>query len=73
MLYLPNLFLFYFLSNEENIVHCTAVLCTWRVEAEDALDIGDVDNADGVYTRGGRLALDARMIDDRAAQILVAC
>ena len=50
----------------------TAVFSTWRVEAEDPLDIGDVEIADGAYVRGGRLALDARMTDHRATQILAA-
>ena len=50
----------------------TAVFSTWRVEAEDPLDVGDVEIADGEMVRGGRLALDARMTDQRATQILVA-
>ena len=39
----------------------TVVFSTWRVEAEDPLDIGDIEIADGMYARAGRLALDARM------------
>ena len=50
----------------------TAVFSTWRVEAEDPLHIGDVEIADGAFVRGGRLALDARMTDQRATQILAA-
>ena len=50
----------------------TVVFSTWRVEAEDPLDIGDVEIADGAYARAGRLALDAGMTDERAAQILEA-
>ena len=46
------------------------VFSTFRVEAEDPLQIGDVDVAPGIEVRGGRMALDARMTDGRAAQIL---
>ena len=47
-----------------------AVFSTWRVEGEDLLDIGDVEIADGMCARAGRLALDARMVDMRAAWLL---
>ena len=39
------------------------------MEAEDP---GNIEIADGVYARAGRLALDTRMTDDRAAQMLEA-
>ena len=47
-----------------------AVFSTWRVEEEDPLDIGDVEIADGMRARAGRLALDAQMADERAARLL---
>jgi len=43
-----------------------AVLSTWRVEAEDPLDVGNVEIVDGMHARAGRLALNARMTDARA-------
>ena len=43
-----------------------------EVEGEDPLDIGDVEIADCMHARAGRLALDARMADARAAQLLAA-
>ena len=49
-----------------------AVFSTWRAEGEDPLDIGDVEIADGMHARAGRLALDARMADVRATQLLAA-
>ena len=49
-----------------------AVFSTWRVEGEDPLDIGDVEIADSMHARAGRLALDARMADVRATQLLAA-
>ncbi|MEW8689311.1 MAG: hypothetical protein AB2556_26105 [Candidatus Thiodiazotropha sp.] len=45
-----------------------AVFSAWRVEEEDPLDIGDID--DGIHARAGRLALDTRMTDERAARLL---
>jgi len=56
-------------KEEFEVDGATAVFSTWRVEAEDP---GDVEIADGAYARAGRLALDARMTDDRAAQMLEA-
>ena len=47
-----------------------AVFSTWRVEEEDLLDIGDVEIADGMRARAGRLALDTQMADERAARLL---
>ncbi|MEW8689257.1 MAG: hypothetical protein AB2556_25825 [Candidatus Thiodiazotropha sp.] len=40
------------------------------MEEEDPLDIGDIEVADGTHARAGRLALDARMADERAARLL---
>ncbi|MEW8688815.1 MAG: hypothetical protein AB2556_23605, partial [Candidatus Thiodiazotropha sp.] len=47
-----------------------AVFSSWRVEEEDPLDIGDIEVADGFHARAGRLALDTRMTDERAAKLL---
>ncbi|MEW8688900.1 MAG: hypothetical protein AB2556_24035, partial [Candidatus Thiodiazotropha sp.] len=33
------------------------------------LDIGDIEVADGIHARAGRLALDARMTDERAVRL----
>ncbi len=33
-----------------------AVFSTWRVKVEDPLDIGDIEIADGMHVRAGRLA-----------------
>ena len=43
---------------------------SWRVEGEDPLDTGDVQIANGMHARAGRLALDAQVIDKRAARLL---
>ena len=59
-------------KNEFEVDGATAVFSTWRVEVEDPFDIGDIEIADGMHARAGRLALDARMTDQRAAQILSA-
>ena len=40
------------------------------MEAEDLLDVGDVAIVDGMHARAGRLALNARMTDARAVQLL---
>ena len=45
---------------------------TWRVEGEDPLDIGDSEIAEGMHAKAGRLALDARVADVRATEILAA-
>ncbi|MEW8689077.1 MAG: hypothetical protein AB2556_24925, partial [Candidatus Thiodiazotropha sp.] len=37
---------------------------------EDPLDIGDIEVADGIHARAGRLALDARMTGERAERLL---
>ena len=50
----------------------SAVFSTWRVDEDDPLDIGDIEIADGMHARAGRLALNARMTDVRATQLLAA-
>ena len=50
----------------------SAVFPPWRVEEDDPLDIGDIEIADGMHARAGRLALNARMTDVRATQLLAA-
>jgi len=57
-------------KNEFEVDGAAVVLSTWRVEAEDPLDIGDIKIADGMHARAGRLALDVRMTDERAVQLL---
>ena len=57
-------------KNEFEFDGATAVFSTWRVEAEDPLDIGDIQIADGIEVRAGRMVLDARMTDERAAHLL---
>ncbi|MEW8689086.1 MAG: hypothetical protein AB2556_24970, partial [Candidatus Thiodiazotropha sp.] len=47
-----------------------AIFSSWRVEEEDPLDVGDIEVADGILARAGRLALDARITDERAARLL---
>ncbi|MEW8688994.1 MAG: hypothetical protein AB2556_24510, partial [Candidatus Thiodiazotropha sp.] len=47
-----------------------AVFSSWRVEEEDPLDIGDIEVADSSHARAGRLALDARITDERAARLI---
>ena len=42
------------------------------MEEDDPLDIGDIEIADGMHARAGRLALNARMTDVRATQLLAA-
>ena len=42
------------------------------MEKVDSLDIGDIEIADGMHARAGRLALYARMTDIRATQLLAA-
>ena len=59
-------------KDEFEVDGAAAVFSTWRVKGEDPLDIGDVEIADGMHARAGRLALDARMADARAAQLLAA-
>ncbi len=50
-------------KDEFEVDGATAVFSTWRVEAEDPLDVSDVEIADGMHARAGRMALDASMTD----------
>ena len=59
-------------KDEFEVDGATTVFSTWRVEREDPLDVGDLDITEGIYARAGRLALDARMADIRATQLLAA-
>jgi len=59
-------------KNQFEVDGATAVFSTYRVEVEDPFDIGDIEIADVMHARAGRLTLDARMTDQRAAQILSA-
>ncbi|KAK3748958.1 hypothetical protein QZH41_006844 [Actinostola sp. cb2023] len=58
-------------KDEFEVDGAIAVFSTWGVEAEDPFDIGDIEIVDGIRARAGRLALDARMADERAARLLV--
>ena len=42
------------------------------MEEDDPLNTGDIEIADGMHARAGRLALNARMTDVRATQLLAA-
>ncbi|MEW8689205.1 MAG: hypothetical protein AB2556_25565 [Candidatus Thiodiazotropha sp.] len=55
-------------AKEEFEVDGAATVFSWRVGLP--LDIGDIEVADGIHARAGRLALDARITDDRAARPL---
>jgi hypothetical protein len=57
-------------KEEFEVDGAAAVFSTWRAEEEDPLDIGDVEIADGMHARAGRLALNTQMTDARAAQLL---
>ncbi len=57
-------------KDEFEVDGAVAVFSTWRLEVEDQLDIGDIEIADGMHVRASRLALNARMLDKRAAQLL---
>ena len=57
-------------KDEFEVDGATVVFSTWRVEDDDPFDIGDIEVADGIQARAGRLALDARMTDERAGVIL---
>ena len=46
------------------------VLTDAKDECEDPLDISDIEITDGMHARAGRLALNARMKDKRAARLL---
>ncbi|MEW8689151.1 MAG: hypothetical protein AB2556_25295 [Candidatus Thiodiazotropha sp.] len=55
-------------AKEEFEVDGAAAVSSWRVEEEDPLDIGDIEVADGINARAGRLVLDACMTDERVRQ-----
>ena len=57
-------------KDEFEVDGAAAVFSTWRVEGEDQLNIGDVEIADGMHARAGRLVLDAGMADERMARLL---
>ncbi len=57
-------------KDEFEVDGATAVFSTWRVEAEDPLDVSDVEIADGMHARADRMALDASMTDGIAARRL---
>ena len=57
-------------KDESEVDGASAVFSTWRAEEDDPLDIGDIQIADGMHARTRRLALNARMIDGRATQLL---
>ena len=59
-------------KDEFQVDGATAVFSTWRMEGEDPLDIGDMEIADGIHARAGRVDLNARIADDRATQLLAA-
>ena len=58
--------------NDSKVEFEVAVFSTWRMEEVDPLDIGDIEIADGMHARAGRLALNARITDVRATQLLAA-
>ena len=57
-------------KDEFEVDGASAVFSTWRMEENDPLDIGNIEIADGMQARAGRLALNARMTDVRATQLL---
>ncbi|MEW8688936.1 MAG: hypothetical protein AB2556_24215, partial [Candidatus Thiodiazotropha sp.] len=57
-------------KEEFEVDGAAAVVSSWRVEEEDPFDIGDIEVADGIHARAGRLPLDARITDERAARLL---
>ena len=59
-------------KDEFEVDGASAVFSTCRMEENDPLDIGDIEIADGMHARAGRLALNARMTDVRATQLLAA-
>ena len=59
-------------KDEFEVDGASDVFSTWRVEEDDPLDIGDIEIADGMHVRAGRLALNARKTDVRATQLLAA-
>ena len=59
-------------KDEFEVDGASAVFSTWRMEEGGLFDFGDFEIADGMYARAGRLALNARMTDVRATQLLAA-
>ena len=59
-------------KGEFEVDGASAVFSTWRVEEDDPLDIGNIQIADGMHARAGRLALNARMTDVRGTLLLAA-
>ena len=59
-------------KDEFEIDGATAVFSTWRVEVEEPFDVGDIEIVDDMHARAGRMSLDARMTDERAARLLAA-
>ena len=57
-------------KDEFEVDGAPAVFSTWTVEKDDPLDIGDIEIAGGMHARAGRLALNARVTDVRATQLL---
>ena len=57
-------------DDEFEVGDASAVFSTWKLEEDDPIDIGDIEIASGVHARAGRLALNARMTDVRATQLL---
>ena len=57
-------------KDEFEVDGASAVFSTWRMKEDDPLDIGNIEIADGMQARAGRLALNARMTDVRATQLL---
>ncbi len=55
-------------KDEFEVDGATAVFSTWRVEAEDPLDVSYVEIADGMHASAGRLALDASTTDGISAR-----
>ena len=59
-------------KDEFEVDGASAIFSTWRMEEDDPLEIGNIEIADGMHARAGRLALNARMNDVRATQLLAA-
>ena len=59
-------------KDEFEVDGASAVFSTWRMKENDPLDIGDIEIAEGMHTRAGRLALNARMTNVRATQLFAA-
>ena len=55
---------------EFEVDDAATVFFTLRVEGEVSLDIVDIEIADGMHARAGRLSLDSRIADARANQFL---